>query len=1061
MRGVRVEGNAGIRRLVCWISLLLVALASANSEQLPIRTYTTADGLAYDVVRRIVRDSRGFLWFCTAAGLSRFDGHGFTTYGIEHGLSVPSVNYLLETRDGTYWVATNGGGVCRFNPKYSASATEGAKELFTTYPVGDEPAANRVNVLYEDRTGLVWAGTDAGLFHLNDTSNKFVLASLGIPSHPDRLTQVWAFVEDQEGTLWIGTKFGLVRRLPDGPTIHYRVRPSQDRDMVLALIHDRDGRLWLGHESAGLIVFIPQSGLLVRAAESFPWRQLASATKGHNESIQLPTSPGEAVQFTTADGLSQNFVLALHQTPDGHIWVGTFRGLTEFDLKRFRKHTTAQGLSSDLIQSLGEDSAGSLWIGTEGGGVMKLGSREFVTFSTKDGLGRNAVRSVFENQQGALCVLTFDGYINRFDGRQFIAINLNLPSIVLKSYVYDIIEDRAGEWWVATKQGLCRFPRVKAVEELARVRPKAFYTTSDGLADNDVRILFEDSRGDIWMNSFALGKEELTRWERATETFHRYSDSDGLPPFRAASSFCEDGRGTLWVGFRDGPLARYTGGRFNVFTPSDGVGEGAIGDLHLDRAGRLWAATSGGVTRVDDPTSEHPRFVTYTTANGLLSNYTSSVVEDLNGKIYVGTARGIDRLDPMSGRIEQYTSAELPWTRPTVSYRDRHGALWFGSVLGLYRFTPLPGQPRPPPPILIDGLRVRGVPQPMSELGETEMSGLELGPNQNQLQIDFFGLDFWKGEALRYQFKLEGADTDWSALTDQRSVNYASLQPGHYRFLVRAVNADDTISATPAFVTFRILPPIWQRWWFITLAAFLVGLAAYAVYRYRVGRLLELERVRTRIATDLHDDIGSSLSQIAILSEVARRQAVRGEAGATNQLSLIARISRESVDAMSDIVWAINPQRDSLGDLTGRMRRFAGDIFPGRDIEFDFRASVPEQDIKLGADVRRQTFLIFKECVNNIVRHSACTEADIELRLDGPWLVMKLADNGKGFDPAEAKAGHGLASMRRRAAALGGELQIASNNGRGTIVTLKIPQGHSVLRRRGKNTNAENHSIKK
>jgi len=660
-----------------------------------------------------------------------------------------------------------------------------------------------------------------------------------------------------------------------------------------------------------------------------------------------------------------------------------------------------------------------------------------------------------------LCALTNDGYINRFDGREFTAINLNLPSIVLRNNVYDIIEDRAGEWWVATKQGLCRFPRVRGVEELSRVRPTAFYTTADGLADDDVRVLFEDSRRDIWMNSFALGKEALARWERATETFHRYSDVDGLPPFRAAASFCEDRRGNLWIGFRDGPLARFAGGRFTVFTASDGIGEGAISDLYLDRAGRLWAATSGGVTRVDDPVSEHPNFVTYTTSQGLLSNYTSNIAEDLDGNIYVGTIHGIDRLDPDSGRIERYISAEVRWTRSTAAYRDRHGALWFGSLQGLYRFTPRPVQPRAPPPILIGGLRVRGVPQPVSELGEAELSGLELGPNQNQIQIDFFGLGFWMDEVLRYQFKLEGADGDWSALTDQRSVNYASLQPGRYRFLVRAVSTDSTISATPAVVTFRILPPIWQRWWFIALAALLVGLAAYVVYRFRVGRLLELERVRTRIATDLHDDIGSSLSQIAILSEVARRQANRGEAGAANQLSLIARISRESVDAMSDIVWAINPQRDSLGDLTGRMRRFAGEIFPGRDIEFNFLASVPEQDIKLGADVRRQTFLIFKECVNNIVRHSACSEADIELQLDGPWLVMKLADNGKGFDPAEAKAGHGLASMRRRAAALGGQLQIASNNGRGTVVTLRIPHGHSALRWRSNNPNSENSLIKK
>ncbi|HWO03008.1 MAG TPA: two-component regulator propeller domain-containing protein, partial [Blastocatellia bacterium] len=530
--------------VLAMLSFFPVAQKRTQAEQLRIRTYTTADGLAYNVVRRIVRDSRGFLWFCTAAGLSRFDGHSFITYGTEHGLPEISVNDLLETRDGVYWVATNGGGVCSFNPQYSTSATEGAKGLFTTYPVGDEPATNRVNLLYEDRAGEVWAGTDAGLFLLNDTSTAFIPAGLGIPSHPDRLAQVWALVEDPEASLWIGTKFGLVRRLPDGLTVHYRVRPSHDRDTVLALIHDRDGRLWLGHESAGLIVFIPQSASLRIGAESFPWQQLARPrAKARNESIQLPTSPGDAVQFTTADGLSQNTVVELRQTLDGHVWVGTSKGLTEFNLKRFQKYTTAEGLSSDFIKSLAEDSAGSLWIATEGGGAMKLGSREFVTFSTKDGLGQNAVRSVFENQQRELCALTIDGSINRFDGRKFTAINLNLPSLDLKNNVYDIIEDRAGEWWVATKQGLYRFPRVRAVEDLSRVRPKAFYTAANGLADNDIRVLFEDSRGDIWMNSFAPGRDALTRWDRATETFHRYSVADGLPPFRSITSFCEDGQG--------------------------------------------------------------------------------------------------------------------------------------------------------------------------------------------------------------------------------------------------------------------------------------------------------------------------------------------------------------------------------------------------------------------------------------------------------------------------------------------------------------------------------------
>jgi signal transduction histidine kinase len=232
----------------------------------------------------------------------------------------------------------------------------------------------------------------------------------------------------------------------------------------------------------------------------------------------------------------------------------------------------------------------------------------------------------------------------------------------------------------------------------------------------------------------------------------------------------------------------------------------------------------------------------------------------------------------------------------------------------------------------------------------------------------------------------------------------------------------------------------------------LTGAVVYALYHYRVTQLIELERVRTRIATDLHDDIGSNLSQIAIMSEVARGQIARGDTSATQQLSLIARISRESVDAMSDIVWAINPQRDWLSDLTGRMRRFAGEICPGRNIDFHFQAYLPDQDLRLGADVRRQTYLIFKECLNNLVRHSACSRANIELCVEADWLIMKLSDNGRGFDPATSNGGHGLANMRRRAASLGGDLRIVSAPGRGTTITLKIPYGHTgrmaPLRRR-------------
>jgi signal transduction histidine kinase len=345
--------------------------------------------------------------------------------------------------------------------------------------------------------------------------------------------------------------------------------------------------------------------------------------------------------------------------------------------------------------------------------------------------------------------------------------------------------------------------------------------------------------------------------------------------------------------------------------------------------------------------------------------------------------------------------------------------------------------------MLISGLRIAGIAYPVSEMGATEIHGPQLQASENQIQVDFLGISLAPGVSLRYQYKLEGADHDWSAPTDQRTVNYANLSPGEYRFLVRAISAGGLMSQSPAVVSFRILPPIWRRWWFIALAACCIAASIYAVDRYRIARLIEMERMRTRIATDLHDDIGSSLSQVSVLSEVIRRQ-VGNNPVVAEPLSMIATLSRDLIDAMNDIVWAINPRRDRLADLSHRMRRFASDVFTARDIAFSFNAPGGQHDIRLDTDVRREVFLVFKEAINNIARHAACTEAAVDFRMDGHWLELHVIDNGKGFDPEQPGDGNGLASMRQRAGKIGGALTIISATDKGAAVKLKAP----VRRRR-------------
>jgi ligand-binding sensor domain-containing protein len=1005
----------------------------ALGERLPLKTYTTADGLAHNNVQRIVRDSRGFLWFCTFEGLSRFDGYSFTSFGTDQGLPSPVVSDLLETSDGRYWVGTDG-GLCLFNPKGSPhralQTTDGGaaadSAMFTVLYPGETARSRRVTSLFEGRGGIIWCGTTGGLYRLDQQNGQLTFKSidLGMPAGNEDYRHVNAIIEDRGGALWVGSNSGIYRLEPDGRAERYYELHGLLDHNINCLLEDHGGHLWAGS----------RTGWLCRLASN-------------------PGTAGRLVArtYTDKDGLPTRWINQLFEASDGSLWAATNAGLISFvpagDQEfRFRVFAEPHGLTYREVQSLGEDRNGNLWLGMQNGGAIKFARSGITAFGTADGF--QWASSIFRDRGGSLFVIgapTADEYlINKFDGEQFVALRPNLPR---RSYSWGwnqvILNDHLGEWWVGTAVGLMRFPKTTSPSQFSRGAVEAVYTTRNGLASNLILRLFEDSHGDIWISS--VGENHgLSRWERATNTFHHYSDMDGLPSLvdYYATAFCEDREGGIWVGFSTGGgLLRFRDGRFTPFTFADGLPEGGIFNLFVDSRGRLWVPTTrGGVCRIDNPGHLHPTGRIYSTADGLSSSDVKCATEDRWGRIYLGTGRGIDRLDPSTGRIRHYSTADGALLGDILAAaQDRDGALWFGFVTGPVRLVPQPDSPQPSPPILITGLRVSGDIYPISALGETQAGPLRIGPQTNDLQIDFVALGFGTGEELKYQYRLEGASNDWSPFTTQRMVHFANLAPGSYRFLVRAAGADGASSETPASLSFKILPPIWRQWWFLALVTTLAGVLAYGLYRYRVGQLLEIERVRARISGDLHDDIGANLSKIAILSEVAHHQLGRERGPADNTLASIADISRESMASMRDIVWAVNPRRDRLFDLTRRMRGFASDLFTSRDIEFQFQAPDRDRDLKLGPDLRRAVFLIFKEAVNNAARHSACAMAKINLSVDSGWLVLDVTDDGNGFNPAEAVEGQGLAGMTRRAESFGGAIEIISRPGEGTTVGLKVP----------------------
>lgn len=1153
-----------------------------NAERLPVKVFTSADGLGSSFISYPMRDSRGFLWFCTRDGLSRFDGQRFVTYQVGTKDAPPGIEFIYETRQGIYWIATTG-GIYRFDPKTAAKY------------IGDQPILNaefvseRRGYFYEDKAGKLWfISNDLNLLVEKDGKVTFQKVELNLPENRSTTLIITDFRQMSDDSLLIVTSWGLVRLLPDGRKIFYSVE-STLTDLLTAVLEDRSGNIWLAR-SSGIYVFKPEPINELTQFGDLTVKNLDTLAEPQTDKqVRLPEKSGEIFKLTAIRDYENTPQKYLFKSADGHIWISTSNHIIEFDGRRFRSFNAAQGITGGIGRMV-EDLNGNLYLGGEKG-LVRLDRRGLTTYDMDDGLETLSILVINESRDGKLYTSGYGFLVSLFDGEKFETIRPPLPMTSRSLWTSNpVFQDSQNEWWFLTTESLYRFADSDNFLSLARQQPLAGYDDRDGLNGNQMYRIFEDKQNVIWISTRAApgsgdAQSGLSKFNRDTQTFRTFSTAENYPVGKSVSAFAEDGNGNLWIGFYEGGLARFANGRFTEIASN--LPEGLITALHMDKKGRLWLSSSNsGLSRFDDLTKEHLSFVSYTTENGLSSNNVRSITEDNFGQIYVGTARGIDRLSTETKNIKHYSINDgLAGDFVNVAFRDRTGNLWFGTPGGLSRLVPAEDMKLSAPPVWLSGLRIAGEHRPVSELGSKEISIQELAPAQNNLQIDFFGLDFSPNKSLRYQFMLEGADKEWSAPTEQRTVNYANLSAGTYRFLVRAINADGIVSEKPAIVSFKLLPPVWKRWWFIAAILLLVSTGVFALDRFRVKktrevktalkqttesetryrtlaetasdaiitidenskivyineavekmfgykteeiigeqltklmperfrasheagltrylttnkkhiewaavelpgkhksgveiplelsfgefekdgerfftgiardiserkkaeaalkkareeRFAELERVRKRIATDLHDDIGSSLTQISLLSEVVNQRIGTDEKPITKPLAMIADASRELVDSMSDIVWAINPKKDNLSDLTGRMRRFASDVLTAGNIKFNWHTTHLEKDIPVGANVRREIYLIFKESINNIVKHSGCTEADIELHFDNENLRLILRDNGKGFDTSGKSDGHGLTSMSERAAGLGGEVQIVSQPEKGTVITLKVP----------------------
>jgi ligand-binding sensor domain-containing protein/signal transduction histidine kinase len=998
-----------LRCLILRLGFIATLMASAgHAKTLPLLEFTTANGLPHNRVNSIYRDSRDFLWICTDDGVARFDGHQFVSYTSADGLPHMHINAILETRSGQYWLASDA-GITQFDPAPN-------RNRFTSYLPPPPSEKRYVNTLFEDSDGTLLVGTNGGLvrFVPGVERSNFKEIAFGATSEKHGSAKVNSIARDARGHLWLGTEYGLYERLTSGAWRSYGRDEDFRYPFVFTLVTDSKGRLWAGFRGG--------------------FGRIAREPELRHPIFDLIRLFSEGIPFQDARDI--------FCSGDSRFWIATEAGLFEWvdflsDGSKFHHYSAAEGFRVEETHAIAQDSAGNLWIGMRRSGLTCIRQTGFRTFNESDGLRLSDEPMLLRSHAGNPCVFDVGGgrrglfcYDNRIDGFQAIYPALRYRFGDEEPHWLEMAQaDPRGGWWFSSTRGMFYLSSLRSLPTLQ-------------FAGHITRF-YEDSSGDLWaavMFKDASDKRGLLHWRRSSG---KLEDVTGLLPdgsLNGIASFAQDPNGNLWFGLeRPGGLLRLRNGRFEII---DNSPPGHTNQLFIDSKSRLWiASTEGGLGRIDEPMSKNPRVRRFGRTDGLSSNEIWSITEDRSGRIYAGTSRGLDRLDLINNSILHFTSEDgLTNGDIRSALRDQSGDLWFTSSHGISRYTPEAADAPRPSAARITGLRIAGVPVPISEFGSNSLGPLNLSSHENSVQIQFGVIDFRFLTHLTYEFR-PSLGNAWQPVGPSNSLNLLHLSPGRYHIEVRAV-FPGAPAGEVAQLELAVAPPFWKRWWFQIACVLVICGSLFVLHLHQVDKQVSLERIRTQIATDLHDDIGASLSRIHIMGEAIRSNFNRNGNESAGMIGEIVDSSRRLLAEMNDIVWSLNARRDSFTDLANRLRAFGSDVLESRGIQWYVAAPDAHIPSYLTPDKRRQLFVIFKEAIHNVSKHSQARKASLRFWRERDFICAELTDDGCGMagssDTATAE-GNGMTNMRMRANRLGGTLSVSTGIDGGMRLDVRLP----------------------
>ncbi len=1020
-------------QLTIWCILLLHMHAAARQAPYLFRTININHGLSQNSVIDIATDEKGFLWFATQDGLNRFDGKEFavfwknfddvTTKAYSHlGKIIPGNNHDL-------WLITSGGKLENFNL---------LNDSFTHYKkLSPDIPLPPVSCLYPEAQGALWIGTiREGLYYhdtatrktihyarsnnqLNSDSVQFllrsrnkkywVLTSNGINVITPGRTETTRFLynttapyiscsvmeEDQASNLWVGTYAkGVYLKRPQDTTFTpftgFNPQQKLPSDLVVHTIKtDQEGQIWIGTLGGGLYIV-----------------NMKAATVHH-----IMPEEGNAASLSYVD------ILCIQRDKLGGIWVGTDGGGVSLYDKRlnmfsmFTKSTVQKDIPIEQVRSITTDNKGGIWIGTSNSGLSYVSDRNNREIESVDLTSISA-----PNNRRRIVSLRTDGEDTWVGTQDNGLLIMNSRTKSIKSIfspqgkgkynlpdhtIWAMLPVNNQQAWLGTRNaGLCLLDKQRGL--LKNFNKERSYP--GGIIDNNVRTITA-----INDTLLCLGFESkgIQFFNTRTEEFTFLSHPQTLQQLREkeytlkCTSFQPP---YLWIGTLGNGIIIFdtATGKTLAIKDTNGLPNNTIYSIMPDKQGAIWMSSNKGIIRFTPPAdlqkTNRTHFSEFTAEDGLQGNEfnTGAWYADANGTLYFGGSSGMNWFDPMK-------------------YSGAH----------------------PAAQVVITGISINNEPL-KSDTATAYKQSLQLAWHQNSLSFTFAALDFVAPRKIKYYYQLYPYDKNWIEAGNRNYAAYTNIPPGTYTFRVKEWEQVKGASGQDGLLTIVITPPFWKTWWFVILLVLALATLLYLLYRYRINQLIAMQKVRNRIATDLHDDIGSTLTNISILSELSRQKlGQQEEAGVF--LNRITEEVTNSSQALDDIVWSINTNNDTLEQTVARMRRYAAEIFDGANIHYTLLLDEYFAQRKLNMEQRRDCFLLFKEVINNIYKHADAKNVLIRVWLESNQLHMNIEDDGKGFDPGKVTHRNGLKNMHQRVAKWNGRLLIQSQPGRGTHTNISFP----------------------